>query len=113
GSDPALTRDIEAHFKEIRADIDRGAPEAEVGQKLAALATLLGRAGQALEGGDGTTRSFSGTLLSSAGLALREGIEAALLIAALLAVVGRSGPAERKRWVHLGWTTAVVAAIIT
>ncbi len=53
------------------------------------------------------------TLLSSAGIALREGAEAALLIAALLAVVGRAGPAERKRWVHAGWICALAAGVLT
>src|SRR5205807_8241742 len=97
---------------EIRADIEKGAPEAEADRKIASLLTLLGRARRTLESA-GETRSFSDTIVYSAGIALREGVEAALLIAALLAVVGRAGAPERKRWVHLGWGSAVLAGVIT
>ena len=71
----------------------------------------MARAGSTL-GNEGAP-SFTSTAFMSAGIALREGVEAALLIAALLAVVGKSGLPERKRWVHAGWITAVVAAAIT
>jgi high-affinity iron transporter len=111
-ADVALARDIEAHFKEIRADIDRGALETEANRKLASLAALLGRARRTLDSG-GHVRSFPDVILYSAGIALREGVEAALLIAALLAVVGRAGTPERKRWVHVGWTSAVAAGAVT
>ena len=111
-ADVALARDIEAHFKEIRADIDRDAQEAEANRKLASLVTLLGRARRELDTA-GHVRSFPDTILYSAGIALREGVEAALLIAALLAVAGRAGSPERKRWVHVGWTSAVAAGAVT
>jgi high-affinity iron transporter len=111
-ADVALARDIEAHFKEIRADIDRGALETEANRKLASLAALLGRARRTLDSA-GQVRSFPDVILYSAGIALREGVEAALLIAALLAVVGRAGTPERKRWVHVGWTSAVAAGAVT
>jgi high-affinity iron transporter len=107
-ADLTLARDIESHFKEIRADIDNGAPEPEASRKLASLQTLLGRARRTLETA-GESRSFSDTIVYSAGIALREGVEAALLIAALLAVVGRAGAPERKRWVHAGWVLAAAA----
>jgi high-affinity iron transporter len=99
-------------FKDIRSDIERGASEPEVRRKLEGLALLIGRAGPALER-RGEARSFWGTVISSAGLALREGVEAALLIAALLAVVARSGAPERKRWVHAGWASAAAAGAAT
>ena len=110
-ADPALVRDIEMAFKEVRADIENGAPPEATTKKL--------------ESGDhsnGTRRKHprkrGAPLLHehrfmSAGIALREGVEAALLIAALLAVVAKSGIPERKRWVHAGWLTAAMAAAIT
>src|SRR5258706_602446 len=100
------------HFKELRADIDRGVPEPELYRKLVGLLALLGRAGRTVEGNDDAP-SFSRTVLSSAGIAAREGVEAALLIAALLAVVGKAGAQERKRWVHLGWMCAIAAGAVT
>ncbi len=111
--DPVLTRDIEARFKELPADIDRGAPQADVDKKLEALRGELARAGHLLEEGTGSGSSFWTTLLPSAGIALREGVEAALLIAALLAIVGGAGRPERKRWVHAGWTAALAAGVAT
>jgi high-affinity iron transporter len=109
-SDLALTRDVELQFKEIRGDIDRGVPQPEVKRKLDALGALLGRAEKAVVGEE---RSFARAVFVSAMLALREGVEAALLIAALLAVVTRAGDPERKRWVHAGWGTAAAAGVIT
>jgi high-affinity iron transporter len=104
--DPAIASDIEERFKMLRRDIEEGKPRRDIEEGLAALGAELTRAGTKL---DAAPPSFTTTLLSSAGIALREGVEAALLIAALLAVVGRAGTPERKRWVHAGWATAVVA----
>jgi high-affinity iron transporter len=110
--DPALVRDIEMSFKDVRADIESGVPQEPTTKKLDALVVQMVRAGAVLEK-EGEAPSFLGTAFASASIALREGVEAALLIAALLAVVGRSGPPERKRWVHAGWITAAIAAAIT
>ncbi len=112
GADPALAHDIEAQFKELRGDIDRGATVPDLNKKVATLVASLGRAGRALEGG-GDAPTFTSTLLSSAGIAAREGVEAALLIAALLAIVGKAGAGDRKRWVHLGWVSAIAAGVGT
>src|SRR6185295_10756387 len=84
----------------------------EIEAGLTALANQLTRAGRKLDDSSAPP-SFTTTLLSSAGIALREGVEAALLIAALLAVVGRAGIPERKRWVHVGWMTALFAGAVT
>jgi high-affinity iron transporter len=109
-ADLSLTRDMELQFREIRGDIDRGVTEPEVSRKLDALGALIGRAEPAVTGGQ---PSFSRAVFVSAMLALREGVEAALLIAALLAVVARTGHPERKRWVHAGWGSAAGAGAIT
>jgi high-affinity iron transporter len=111
-ADPTLVLELETQFKELRVDIDRRAPDAEVERKLNALSQLLGRAGRVL-GTSNERPSFWGTAISSAGIALREGVEAALLIAALLAVVTRAGQSERRRWVHAGWIVAVLAGGLT
>jgi high-affinity iron transporter len=111
-ADPELAHDIEERFKELRRQIASGGPRAEIDRGLASLATRLGRAGRKLDD-KRAVPSFTTTMLSSAGIALREGAEAALLIAALLAVVARAGTPERKRWVHAGWMGAVVAGALT
>ena len=111
-ADPALALDIEDRFKQLRREITEGGSRAELDRGLASLATQLGRAGRKLDDASAPP-SFVTTMFSSAGIALREGVEAALLIAALLAVVGRAGTPERKRWVHAGWICAAVAGAVT
>jgi high-affinity iron transporter len=111
-ADPALALDIEDRFKQLRREITEGAARADIERGLAALATQLGRAGRKLDDASAPP-SFATTMFSSAGIALREGVEAALLIAALLAVVGRAGTPERKRWVHAGWICAALAGAAT
>ena len=107
-TDPALALDIEDRFKQLRRDIAEAVPRAELDRGLASLATQLARAGRVLDDASAPP-SFAATMFSSASIALREGVEAALLIAALLAVVGRAGTPERKRWVHAGWISAALA----
>jgi high-affinity iron transporter len=111
-ADPALVNEVELAYKEVRAEIESGAIGSTASQKLDALALDMGRASALLEG-NGAGRSFWGTVLASAGIALREGVEAALLIAALLAVVVKAGSPDRKRWVHAGWISAAVAGAAT
>ena len=110
--DANLGLDIEERFKQLRRDIAQGVPRSDVDRGLDALATQIARAGRKLDD-QSAPPSFATTMLSSAGIALREGAEAALLIAALLAVVGRAGTPERKRWVHAGWISAAFAGMIT
>jgi len=47
------------------------------------------------------------TFVLSFGILIREGFEAVLLIVALLSVIGASGAAKGRWWVHAGWLTAV------
>jgi hypothetical protein len=52
---------------------------------------------------------FVGALL----IYLREGVEAALLVGALLAGVSRLGREDARRWVHAGWLAALPAGVLT
>lgn len=51
--------------------------------------------------------------VASLTIALREGLEVALLIAALLAFLRKSGQGHLTRLVHLGWVLAVPAGLLT
>ncbi|MEZ4307314.1 MAG: FTR1 family protein [Polyangiaceae bacterium] len=53
------------------------------------------------------------TALSSGGIVLREGVEAALLIAALLGLARQAGLEKRRRYVHYGWGSAVLLGLLT
>jgi high-affinity iron transporter len=105
--DRALAERVEHAFFELRRVIDAGG-DAESVRREAARATLI------LDGADehapgGASVAFFAALA----IALREGFEISLLVAALLAFVRRSGHAAAAPWVHLGWAAAVPAGVGT
>lgn len=110
--DAMLARAIEGSFQALRGAIEQRASDEEIERLSLAMLADVGRA-ERLLGDDAASGSFWSTALTSAGIALREGVEAALLVAALLAVVTRSGQGERRRYVHLGWALALVAGLLT
>lgn len=111
-ADPALASAIEGRFRELRAKLEGHAPAAELGAAIGDILRELTRA-EALLAAGSAPKSFLSTALSSAGILLREGVEAALLIAALLGIAAQAGLADRKRYVHFGWATALVLGLIT
>jgi high-affinity iron transporter len=111
-SDAALALTLEDRFRALRARFEAGAPPAEVSSEIASTMREITRAEAALAPSRGG-RSFASTALSSAGILLREGVEAALLIAALLGLAAQAGLADRKRYVHLGWGVAVGLGALT
>ena len=61
----------------------------------------------------GRTRSATKSFLASLIIALREGLEVALLIAALLAFLRKSGQGGLSRSVHYGWLASLPAGLLT
>lgn len=101
--DPQGTLAVENAFGQLRGAIARGdAPAAR-------------RHGEALEaqlerlGGGGASRP----LLAAFVIYFREGVEAALLVAALLAGLVRLGRADARRYIHFGWLAALPAGALT
>lgn len=104
---PALVAQVEKQMLALRVASQTANQEPEVQKRVATVLALLRDA----EERDGATPSAA--FLSSMAIALREGFEAALLIAALLALVRKRGLAEHAKYIHLGWTSAIVAGIGT
>src|SRR5262249_51319998 len=74
------------------------------------LADQLARADRELGGaGLGPTAVFVGALTILA----REGLEAVLLVVAILAVLGRAGRRDAARFVHAGWIVALACGAAT
>jgi high-affinity iron transporter len=106
--DPELVASLERRFGDLRAAIDRGGPSSEVKASAERLSSSLERA-EGEVGRGGASISFAAALA----IALREGLEATLLLAALLALAVKSGRSKARLAVHLGWSSAVVAGICT
>jgi high-affinity iron transporter len=78
-----------------------------------ALLADVTRAERLLGQASGEHQSFVSVALASGGILVREGVEAALLIAALLGIATKAGLGDRKRWVHAGWMSALALGIVT
>ncbi|MFI5183318.1 MAG: FTR1 family protein [Vicinamibacteria bacterium] len=103
--DPAGTQAAEGAFRDLRgamAQRDRAAVHARAD----ALDALLARMA------DGERRPVI-PFTAAALIFFREGIEAALLVGALLAAVRKLGRREGARYVHVGWVAALPAGIAT
>jgi high-affinity iron transporter len=111
-ADPALVANIEERYGAVRGALESSKGDAEVSGALDALSQDLARA-DAVTTDRSKARGFMATALSSGGIVLREGVEAALLIAALLGLARQAGIEKRRRYVHLGWASAVVLGLLT
>ena len=112
---PELLPRIEAAFMALRqtTDVPDGAgtaiDRAQLAHQVQAATALLALAEQ----GQGKATSPVASFLAALIIALREGLEVALLIAALLAFLRKSGQGHLARIVHLGWGLAVPAGVLT
>ncbi len=110
-ADSSIVPSLEKHFPDARARLVSGAPATEVEAELGVLLGEVTRAEMLLA--PSARPNALATALSSAGIILREGVEAALLVAALLGIAVQAGLGDRKRWVHAGWISAAVLGVIT
>ena len=104
-------RSLEALFTQFRYAIKQGAAPEEIERRHREIEGKLDQAAQILARDD----SFSGyyAFANSALIILREGLEAALILAAILAMLRVMGAAEASRYIHLGWILALVAGGLT
>jgi high-affinity iron transporter len=108
--DHRLRAEGEAAMLRYRALIRDGAPLAEVEGQAAKIEALLGRARSALEvGGLSPGAAFASAFI----ILLREGLEAFLVVAALIAILVKSGRRDVLPWVHGGWIAALLVGAAT
>ena len=109
--DPALVRRIEAAMAAVRRAITEGAASTDVAARIAEARTLLDTAARALaaEQASSNTASFVGALT----ILLREGLEALLVVVAMIAFLAKAGRRELLAYVHGGWIAALVAGGLT
>ncbi len=109
--DASLGRSLEGRFTQLRNSIRQGVSNQEIQKQRLAIETGLDQAAQKLE----ETSDFAGyyAFLNSALIILREGLEAALILAAIIAMLRVMGAAHTVRYIHLGWILALVAGVAT
>jgi high-affinity iron transporter len=107
--DPALTAQIEEAFTSLRTRAGAGATPAQ----LAAIRTDLARALERAERTITDRLSPWNLFVQSFGILIREGLEAILVIGALMAFLVKSGNQHRRRDIHIGVGAAVLMSLLT
>jgi len=109
--DMSFGRNLEAQFTEFRNAIKQEVSLAEIQRQQIDIEAKLDRASQLLN----SSESFSGyySFTNSALIILREGLEAALILAAIFAMLKVMGATQAIAYVHLGWILALIAGGLT
>jgi high-affinity iron transporter len=109
--DTSFGRGLEGQFTQFRNAIKQGASPEEIQKHQLEIEVKLNEASQILARDD----SLSGLYFfaNSALIILREGLEAALVLAAILAMLKVMGAKDAIKYIHLGWILALVAGGLT
>ncbi len=108
--DGALMASVEQAMASFRTAITRGEPEAALRQRLAETELLLDRAEMALAP---EAESSVATFLGAFAILLREGLEALLVVIAMIAFLRKADRTDALPYVHGGWVAALAAGAIT
>jgi len=109
--DASFGRSLENQFTDFRNAIRQGVPAEQIQKRHQEITAKLDEAAEMLARED----SFSGyySFLNSALIILREGLEAALILAAIVTMLKVMGATEAIRYIHLGWVLALIAGGLT
>ncbi len=107
--DGPLRAEAEREMMALRSLIGDAKPVDEVAAQIDKINTLLDRADEKLGGSLSTTAAFISSLL----ILLREGLEAILVVAAIVAFVKKTGRRDAMPYIHAGWIAAVVLGAAT
>ncbi|MES3708246.1 FTR1 family protein [Pseudomonas putida] len=108
--DTQARKDTEKSLMAYRQSLQDGLPVAQAEQRLAEAKSRLDQAAKLL-GSDGLSWSLS--YISGLLILLREGLEAILVLAAILAFLRNTGQQSAVRSVNIGWGLALVAGFAT
>lgn len=104
--DGTLMARIETAMGELRASLNGRAPADEVAGQITALSGLFDEAGRALAPSQASALS---TFLGAFTILLREGLEALLIVIAMIAFLRKAERRDVLPYVHGGWVAALVA----
>lgn len=109
--DASFGRALEALFTEYRNAIKQGAAPEAIDKRRAEIEARLDRADEILARTDEYSAIYF--FLNSALIIVREGLEATLVLAAILAMLKVMGATDAVRYIHLGWILALFAGGLT
>ncbi len=108
--DKPLRLEIERGMLALRAEFGRAEDAQLVARRVGALEGLLAAAETKLAAGElSAGAAFTGSLV----ILLREGLEAILLLSAIIAFITRTGRRDALPYVHAGWIAALVLGVAT
>jgi high-affinity iron transporter len=107
---PALLAEVEQRMGELRASIASNRDPADIAAQVAQLQTLFDETEAALAPDQASNAS---AFLGAFTILLREGLEALLIVVAMLAFLNKAERPELTRPVHAGWTSALAAGVVT
>jgi high-affinity iron transporter len=108
--DASLMSRTERAMMAYREQVQSGAPLVKVERQAAEVQGLLTQAREKI---GSTALSPQGTFSAALVILVREGLEAVLVLAAILAFVSKVGHGAARRYVHLGWIAALVLGAAT
>ncbi|MEA3049361.1 MAG: high-affinity iron transporter [Sphingomonadales bacterium] len=108
--DSGLLARVETKMGELRGAIAQGKDVAEVRERVSGLNTLVDESESALAPDQGSAAS---TFLGAFTILVREGLEALLIVVAMLAFLRKADRPEMARPVHWGWVLALLAGLAT
>lgn len=106
----SLLASVEQSMGELRASIAAGRPASEVASQVSRIKTLVDEAQATLSPDQASDAS---AFLGAFTILLREGLEALLIVVAMLAFLNKAERPELTRPVHFGWTSALAAGALT
>jgi high-affinity iron transporter len=107
----ALGRELETQFTEFRGAIRSGADVSRINELYSRLDKRLAEVQELMGSDDSGSGAY--TLFNAALIIIREGVEAALVVGAIIAVLKTTGDLEAIRYVHLGWALALLSGVLT
>jgi high-affinity iron transporter len=108
--DPELLRQVEASMGAYRALISRQAPPEELQERAGTIEDLFNASAAALQR---TSGDASAAFVGSYTILVREGLEALLIVVAIIAFLGKANRRDVLPYVHAGWIGALVAGLLT
>ncbi len=109
--DLGFSQALEAKLAKLRGYIKSERPPEEVKNLYEDVQSDLKRASFMLREGKPLGSTFS--FINSFTIVVREGLEAVLIVAAIVASLGAMGAGGATRYIHLGWISALLVGLIT